>query len=264
VKTIFDYTNYKAFLLDYFHQKRGNQSRLAEHLGCKPSFLTSVIDEKVEISLEHALKIPDFLGLNKTEKICFIFMVHKEKVSDTTGKKFFEDQIRKLKQDNKSIKERLSSPEEISTEVQARYYSSWIYGAVHILCAFKDVDTIDDIVQRLKADRNTISEIVEFLVLAGLIQRNNRKLSIGKGQIHIGSDSPLVNSHHTNWRLKAIDKFSQKRPDGTHFSSLIGISRKDYEKVEEILLKAVTDINNVVKDSGEEEAYVVNLDFFRL
>jgi uncharacterized protein (TIGR02147 family) len=264
MKTVFDFTSYQSFLLDYFQQRRGNQSRLAEHIDCRSSFLTQVIDQKVELSLEQALKIPDFLGLDKNEKLAFTLLVQKEKIQDSQGKKFLEEQIKKLNHQNKTIKGRLESIEELSDEAKAQYYSSWIYGAIHILCAFEEIRDIEDLSRHLKIEPGSLSDCVQFLLQHQLLEGTPRKLKIGKRQIHLGHDSKYVHSHHINWRLKAIEKLSLQKPQGTHFSSLIGISKKDADRVQEILLQAVADINQVVQKSGEEAAYVVNLDFFGL
>lgn len=264
MKSIFEFPNYQSFLLDYFQQKRGNQSRLGEHLACRSSFLTQVIDQRVELSMEQAHKIPDFLGLSKNEKFAFILLVQKEKIQDAQGKKFLDEQIKELNVQNKTIKGRLENIEELSDEAKARYYSSWIYGAVHILCAFENIRDIDDLSAHLKMDVASLSECVQFLLEHRLLEGGPRELKIGKRQIHLGHDSRYVHSHHTNWRLKAIEKLSLQKAQGTHFSSLIGISKKDAEPINEILLRAVSEINQVVQKSGEEAAYVVNLDFFDL
>lgn len=264
MKTIFDYKSYQAFLLDYFQAQRGNQSRLAEFLECRSSFLTQVVDEKVHLSMEQALRAPDFLGLSKLEKLAFTFLVQKEKIGDSQGKIFFEEQIHKLKLQNKTVKERIQIQDGLSEEAKAQYYSSWIYSAVHILCAFSWIATVDDLSSQLKLDRNSVHHCVQFLLENGLLELKNRKLTIGKHQIHLGNESKFIHSHHTNWRLRAVDRFASQNSKGTHFSSLIGISRKDADQVQEIILKAIADINKVVQASGEEAAYVVNMDFFDL
>lgn len=214
--------------------------------------------------MEQAHKIPDFLGLSKNEKFAFILLVQKEKIQDAQGKKFLDEQIKELNVQNKTIKGRLENIEELSDEAKARYYSSWIYGAVHILCAFENIRDIDDLSAHLKMDVASLSECVQFLLEHRLLEGGPRELKIGKRQIHLGHDSRYVHSHHTNWRLKAIEKLSLQKFQGTHFSSLIGISKKDAEPINEILLRAVSEINQVVQKSGEEAAYVVNLDFFDL
>lgn len=214
--------------------------------------------------MDQALRTADFTGLSKLEKLAFTMMVQKEKIAEAQGKKFFEEQIQKIRQQNKTVKERLDSIDELSEDTKAHYYSSWLYGAIHILCAFSWINSAEEIALTLKIEKQTSAECIRFLIEHGLIEMKNRKLSIGKRQIHLGHESKQIFSHHTNWRLKAIEKFSAQRTDGLHFSSLIGISERDSDQVQEILLKAVGDINALVKRSGEDAAYVINMDFFQL
>lgn len=264
MKSVFDFKNYQSYLLHHFQLKRGNQSRLAEYLECKSSYLTQVIDQKVHISLDQALRIPDFLGMNKNEKMAFSLLVQKEKLIDPSGKKFIEDQIEKLKAQNNKVKERINLEEELSEEAKSQYYSSWIYGAIHILCAFSWIKTVEDIMKILGIDRPTVMECTQFLLEHQLISQKNNQFGIGKRQIHLGDDSRHVFNHHTNWRLKVIEKLGTQQKQKLNYSSLIGISRSDADKIKEILLNAISDINKTVQSSGEEQAYIVNIDFLDL
>ncbi len=264
MKTLFDFKGYQAYLLHYFQLKRGNQAHLAEHLDCRSSFLTQVIDEKVDLSLEQTLKVSDYLGFNKNEKLAFLHMVQREKVYDLKEKHFFDEQIESLKSKNSRVKERINLAEELSEEAKYQYYSSWIYGATHILCAFSWIKTVDDIVKEIGVDRPSVNEAVQFLLQHQLIALKNNQLTIGKQQIHLADDSKNIFSHHMNWRLRAIEKMSSQKKQALNFSSLIGISKKDVEPIRDILVNAISEINKVVVKSGEEKAYIINMDLLDL
>lgn len=264
MKTLFEFKDYQSYLLYYFQLKRGNQARMAEHLNCRSSFLTQVIDQKVGLSLDQAATVPNFLGLSKNEKLAFVLLVQKDRVSEPTEKKFFEEQIAILKEKHNSVKERMNNLDELSEDAKSKYYSSWIYGAIHILCAFSWIRTVDDIVNHLKIEKFVANECVRFLLDCQLIQEKNSKLMIGKKQIHLGDDSPYIFNHHTNWRFKAIEKLNTRQPQLLNFSSLIGISNHDAAKIKEICLASISTINTVVQKSGEESAYLINIDFMQL
>ena len=264
MKTIFEFKNYQSYLLYFFQLKRGNQARLADFLNCRSSFLTQVIDEKVELSLDQAAKIPNFLGFNKNEKMAFMLLVQKQKMKDAGEKKFIEDQINTLKQKNNTVKERLNDIGELDEIAQAKYYSSWVYGAVHILCAFSWVKDMNDVIQYLKIDRAVAGEALVFLQECGLIQIKNNQLSIGKKQIHLNDQSEHIFNHHINWRLKAIEKLNSKKSQILNYSSLIGISKSDASLIKEVFLKSITDTNQIVQKSGEDSAFLLNIDFMEL
>lgn len=264
MKSIFEFRNYQSYLLYYFQLKRGNQARLADFLNCRSSFLTQVIDEKVELSLDQAVKIPNFVGMNNNEKMAFMLSVQKQKIKDDGEKRFFEDQIGALKIKNNTVKERLNNVGELDETAQAKYYSSWVYGAVHILCAFSWINEMDDVVTFLKLDRPVAREALTFLLECGLVQSKNNKLSIGKKQIHLSEQSDHIFNHHMNWRLKSIEKLNTKKSQILNFSSLVGISKNDAQLIKEVFLKSIEETNQIVQKSGEESAFMINIDFMEL
>jgi len=264
MKQLFDFKNYQSFLLNFFQTKRGNQARLAEHLDCKSSFLTQVIDQKVHLSFEQSTEVSNFLGLNRNEKMAFILMVQKEKIQLESEKKFIMDQIDDCKNKNDQVKTRLHETTELPEEYKFIYYSSWIYSAIHILTAFKWIKTEDDIKQYLNLDRKTVHDVVTFLLGCELVQMKNGKLEIGKTQIHIDNESKFIGNHHINWRNKAIEKLNARKERILNFSSLIGISEKDHEKIKKILLDSIEQSNEIIQKSGEEKAYFINIDFMEL
>lgn len=158
----------------------------------------------------------------------------------------------------------MNNLDELSDEEKVIYYSSWVYGAIHILCAFSWINSKDDIVKYLKIDYALATEVVRFLVSCNLVEEKNHKLAIGKKQIHLADDSPYIYNHHINWRLKAIEELGVKNSKLLNFSSLVGISKKDAAKIKEIFLQSISNINTVVQESGEEAPYLINIDFMEL
>ena len=49
-----------------------------------------------------------------------------------------------------------------------------------------------------------------------------------------------------------------------HYSSVVALSRKDAEKIKEVMLKSLEDIEVILRPSPEEEIYSVSMDFFTL
>ncbi len=264
MESIFKFQNYQSYLLYFFQLKRGNQARLAEFINCRSSFLTQVIDERVDISLDQAIKIPNFLGMNKNEKMAFLLYVQKQKITEANERQFIQDQINSLKKKNDTVKVRLDDIGELDESAQSKYYSSWIYGTIHILCAFSWIRDVNDIIQYLKIERSVANEAISFLLECGLIQDKNNKFSIGKKQIHLNDESPQIFNHHINWRLKAIEKLNTKNRQILNYSSLIGIDKKDAILIKEIFLKSISETNQVIQKSGEESAFFINIDFMEL
>ena len=82
--------------------------------------------------------------------------------------------------------------------------------------------------------------------------------------IHLDKNSPMIYKHHTNWRLEGIKALESQNNDNLHYSSILAIAREDAQKIKQMLLKALEDIEPVVAPSPEEELYSLCMDLFKL
>lgn len=83
--------------------------------------------------------------------------------------------------------------------------------------------------------------------------------------MHIGSDSPFIAKHHTNWRLKALTDLERmnNRKTTAHYSSVITVSAEDATKIESLILECTDKVKAVVRDSEEpSELLCFSLDLF--
>lgn len=145
------------------------------------------------------------------------------------------------------------------------FYSSWIYPAIHALISIPDYQTPEKISQRLKVGLRQAVSAVEFLISVGLVERaKNGTLRIGKTQTHLGADSPLIAKYHTSWRTQAIRAIEDDPQRGLHYSSVVSLSRKDYESLREDFIEAIKQAKETIRKSPEEELCCFALDFFIL
>jgi hypothetical protein len=82
--------------------------------------------------------------------------------------------------------------------------------------------------------------------------------------IHLGTDSPLLAKHHSNWRVKAIQSLDHAHPENLNYSSVVSIAHRDAQEVRNILLQAIEKIRAVVRPSTEEGVYCYCLDLFKI
>lgn len=87
---------------------------------------------------------------------------------------------------------------------------------------------------------------------------------IGLTKIHLPKDSPQIQRHHTNWRMQAIRSIDINNPQDLHYSTVVAMASRDRPKIREILIKAIEECRNVIKDSGEEGVQSICIDFFSL
>jgi len=265
--SVFDYLHYQPYLrasLSHSAEARGRQSQLAKYLRCQSSFVSQVVGERTHLSLEHAVKSTQFLNLNAEEKHYFMLLVQKDKAASQDLVKYFQGQIDELQKRRQFVRERMKVEDEIRPQDHAIYYGVWWYLAIHILVALPGTQTRDEIAKRLSLGTEQVREALQFLVKHGLITESRGKYSIAKGRIHLGQGSPMLPRHHANWRMRAIQAVDLPKEDDLHFSGVIGISRKDGEKIRSTLLELLQKTEPVIQASQEEAAYVFLMDFFEL
>lgn len=74
----------------------------------------------------------------------------------------------------------------------------------------------------------------------------------------------MIKSHHTNWRVQSINSLGQGASDKINYTSVVSCGVKDIEKIKEVMVKALQQIRDIVRDSPSEEIYCYNLDFFEV
>lgn len=269
---LFESTDYKAFLnakLDEMDgQGRGARARMSKVIGCHTAYTAQVLRGSSHFSLEQGEAINDFLGHTESQGHYFLLLIQIERAGSEKLKKRFAKELQGLRDSHSLLKNRLDVREGLAEHEQITYYSSWIYGAVHALVSIPGYQSADRISQRLGIGALQAGETVEFLLRSGLLERGHKgELRIGKSQIHLGSDSPLISKHHMNWRLQAmrsLERGSLGEVAGTHYSSVISISKGDAKKIREKLVEALQTIRPIIHASKEEALYALSLDFFEV
>jgi hypothetical protein len=138
------------------------------------------------------------------------------------------------------------------------------YAAVHVLVTIPHYDSVEKISQALSIGLKRVSEIVAFLLKAGLMSQMKDQLHVGKAQIHLDKSSVHILKHHSHWRLKAIESLSEPGTKDVHYTTVSSLSKKDVEKIRSLLTDTVQTYTETVKGSKEETLYGFNLDFYRV
>ena len=264
---LFDADDYRIYLRNEIVNNgrgRGTQTKLAAHLNCQTSFLSHVLSERAHLSLEHAMSVSDYFAHTPLERKYFLLLVQKGKAGSKALTDYFENELASIQAEREIVKEKIGVNTELSLADQAIYYSMWWYLAVHMLVGFPKTQTRSAIADKLGLRLDTVSDILEFLASRNLVTEKDGHYKIGKGRVHIGPHSPLTARHHANWRLRAIDMVEEMKPRNLHFSGVIGISKKDAERIRGLILDLLQKTEVILKPSKEEVAYVMNLDFAEL
>jgi uncharacterized protein (TIGR02147 family) len=268
-KTLFEYRDYKKYLSDIIDQMpnhgRGERSKIAAVLRCHIAYISQVLNGDAHLSLEQADVLNQHLGHTSDESDFFLLLVL---IARAGTKSLREHYIRKLDQilaQRTVLKNRLQYQKELSPQVQATYYSAWYYAAIHMMLDISELRTKEGISDYLSLPIGIVSEVLEFLVASGLATQKGATYENGLAKLHLGSDSPMISKHHTNWRLQALQSLERKDSRALHYSSVITVEEKLVPQIREALVQAIEHVRSVMKPSSKDEViYCYALDFFEI
>ena len=103
---------------------------------------------------------------------------------------------------------------------------------------------------------------MNFLVSSGLCIFVNGQYQMGTQSTHVGSDSPHLMKHHTNWRLQAIEAIENLDEQELMYTVQVSLSKKDFQKLREEMVQFIKQFLDTVYPSPAEEIANLNIDWF--
>lgn len=268
-KDVFDFTDYKAYLLDYIKQLPGRgygtRSKLAEELGCRVAYISQVLNSSANFSPEQGESLNRYLKHSVEESEYFHLLLNLERAGTSELRERISSQVERFRQKRLILKNRVDIKATLNPEDQAVYYSAWYFAAVHIIVTIEAYRTKDAIAEYLNLPKEKVTEVVDFLISVGLVRLEKGQLKPGTSRLFLGNDSPLIFKHHTNWRIRAIDSLDKGIKSDVHFSMVASLAREDVQKIKEKLVKDIQATRAIVTESkNEEELICFSLDFFKV
>jgi uncharacterized protein (TIGR02147 family) len=264
-KSIFKQDDYKTYLNEIVNERgRGERSRLAEALHCHLAYVSQVLNDEAQFSLEQGDVLNGYLGHSEEEADFFLLLILKARAGTASLRKLYEDKIRKQIQERALLENRLRQKKVLPSESQAIYYSAWYYSAIHLLISIPGFQTKEEIARHLRLPMSQIARVLEFLVSSGLAELNKGKYQTGQFTLHLQNDSPWIPRHHASWRMQAVQSIERMTPDQLHYTSVVSMSPDDVPRVREILVEAIEHVRAVVRASPEKGLYCYAVDFFEV
>lgn len=265
---IFEFGNYKSYIRSWIKAQprggRGIRSRLASRMKCHTAYITQVLNYDSHLSMEQAEDFNYFSGHNREQAEYFLLLVQLARAGSPLLKDRISLQIEDFRNRHLLLRNRVKVDPVLSQGDQQIYYSSWVYAAVHILVTIGGYNTRGRIGSRLNIPESRTRLVLDFLVAKGLLVENAGIYSVGKTHIFLGSDSPYITQHHTNWRIKAIESLGRVESRDLHLSTVLSLSRSDVSRVKEMLIQSIQEVRKLARESKEEELHCFSLDFFEI
>ena len=181
---LYEFTHYRKYL-EQVLSERGKKKELAKFIPCQTTFLSNVLAESANLSLEHAMRVCAFLNLNEKESHFFMLIVHYGKAGTKELEAYYLKQIQTIQKDQQKISNRIASHETIPIQDQLTFYNSWLYVAVHILCAVSDFQSRKALLDYLRLPAKEIDPIIDFMVQNGVLIEASGKLKQGSARMHL-------------------------------------------------------------------------------
>ena len=264
---IFEFNCYKEYLKFYLEdskkRKRGSSSSLSKALNVHPSFISQVIKHNKDISMEHAYKITDIFDLKGLAKDYFILIFLKSKSSNMDLKKYFQDKSEKKKIKAKSNSLKSSKAITLPEEAREKFYSHVDYSFIHLLTSFERFNTAEKISKSLKLPLNYVKNILDFLESHELcIKDRNGYYNKGISKTYVSLNSPLSQTNHRNWRIKAFEFYPQVKESDLIFSGPMTISKSDFKDLKYQILELIRKVGRKIEEGEDHEIFaILNIDW---
>jgi uncharacterized protein (TIGR02147 family) len=264
--TVFEFADYKAFLAHlistYPKNGRGQARRLADHLGIHSVVVSQILAGDRHFTLEQALKVSAYFGLDERATDYFVLLVSCARAGSKDLEGYFEKKLLVLRVETMNLKNRVVDHRPLADTDKGVFYGNWFYSGIRLLSSIEGYQTVEAIAKYFGMSRAKVAEVISFLVSRGLCGERDGQVFIGVTATHVDSASPFVNSHRRNWRLKALERFSEPREGDIFYSGPFSLSKADAELTRKELVKMVAEVSRRVGDSPPEKLVCLNLDWF--
>ena len=268
MKSVFDFKDYKDYFRDCEQVRksleRGFRTKLAEFIGCQSGYISHVLNDSAHLSLEQGYKAAVFLSMSERERKYLLLMIEAARAGTKELRAHFDEELISHREKYLNIKERVGDARTLTEAEQSTYYSSWHYLAVHVVSSIKEFHDAKTISAALNMPESVVSKILLFLLQTGIVKEEKGLLKPGLTDVHLNRESPLIQQHHTNWRIAAVQSLMNDSKTDVHYSTVSSLSREDAEKLRSEMVNLIARYVEVIKPSKEEVMFGFNLDFYNL
>lgn len=216
------------------------------------------------MSLDQCELMSEFLNLTGEETEYFFDLQIYERASAPSLRKRYKRRIDAVRLERTQIKRAIGkATSEIGEVDQERFYSSYLYGLIHVLVSLPQFQTKDKLLGVLGVSSEVLDDLIQFLIRIGVLLLKGNLLLPGPLHVHLNKESKLIWRHHANWRLATLQKCEFGDKNNLHYSLVFSCSEQDAQLIREKILKQLSEINTRIADSKEEAAFVYCFDFYK-
>jgi uncharacterized protein (TIGR02147 family) len=264
---IFQYSDYRLFIHDWFQEKKNNNSSvsyrmIARQVGYKsPGYLQMIISGKIGMSIAMGLKFASCMKLKKRETDYFQCMI-----LFGEARSYEEKQIH--------FQKMLSFKEASVCAIypnQLQYFEKWYHSAIRALLEFFQFKDEYTELAQLLVPPVSVAEVESSIKLLreldmvkedsdGYLHPANALVSTGYEASGFFVNNFLINSLRLS--EKALERFPRRE---RNFSCLtLGISEPGFQRIQQELREFRRKVMQIAADDSSERIYQLGFQFFPL
>jgi uncharacterized protein (TIGR02147 family) len=265
MKSIFEYRDYHLYLQDYYDERK--------RLG---SFSWREFCRKAGFSSPNFLKLV-CMGQSKLSKIKASQVAKSMGLVDYEEEYFYQLVAYGNAENNESQRAAFLEMQRIALEHQVRvvdkdayqYYESWKYPVIRELAPLMPGASPRDLAEECKeyVSAEEVGDVLDFLVKAGFLRKENDKVYVQTEQTVIGSKDALpiaIRAMHKEMAImaaRAVDRYSAN--ERFFNGATLGVNQDAYNKIIEEIKACCKKVVAIANEcSSFDQVFRINLQFF--
>lgn len=264
--SIYQFDSYKKYFNSWVSQQpkkgHGEYRRLSLALSVSTTMVSQIFNSEKDLSLEMACEMTEYLLLNDDEADYFLLLVELSKAGSAKLSSRLQKQIKDRQEKAKKLENRFKTVTTLDDQAKQIYYSSWIYPAIRLLTDISEVNSAEQISQRLSLPKNQIIKALDYLIKNQIVVQKAGKLSMGPAHTYLNPSDPLANRHLHNWRQLAFQKMTFSNDENFFYTGQYALSKEVAVEIRKQLPDFIESILKLVKPSKSETVQCLNIDYF--
>jgi hypothetical protein len=221
------------------------KSKFALACGMKHSYLTMVLKEQAHLTPEQAYRAALFWSFSPRDTHYWMTLVGHNRAGTGELKSHYQKELARIRSDDADLHKRYQVGNLESQEATNRYYSHWLYSAVHMLTTIRSYQRASAIATRLNISTALVQQVL-----------------CSKEHLHLSRTSPINAFNHALWRTKAVESALKLTQGNVHYTSTFSLGRQEIETLRQRILQWIDESRGTISTSGADELFCLNLDFF--
>lgn len=269
-----DFKDYKEFLASKIRENakiRGYQSRLAIAARCHRSYLSQVLTKKrIHLTPDHAAELSHFFEHSPSESEYFLTLLDLARVNSEKLRERLEKKLKLLRAEALGLSENKIDDENAAIALHSSYETT---AAFAYLCNQENI-ALTDLALALKIGPESALSHLRTLSRAGLASFDGKKGIWSKtekaNQIAMDPNqlerSPALRIFHSNFRLKALERFSENDPAQIMLTGFLNLDTEQEKSLRNDLRNLFSKYSKRPTEHKARElrAFALNLDLFRI